>query len=351
MMLRWAALLLMSATLTACGTTTTTSGGNINPNAEGRKYRGVVKIGKPYYVNGKWYYPRYDEDYDEVGIASWYGPGFHGSKTANGEVLDTHSEYTAAHPTLPLPSVVRVTNLSNNKTLDVRLSDRGPFKEGRIIDLSKKSAQKLGIVATGTAQVRVQYLKKETEALWKELELTTEASKVIAAHSFDSKNLPAADAQEGGLFDAAGGRQVTRSAPIDGIQTADLPGTVKAEHRTSARPNILSVVSDAEAAEPAPQPQSYATKSGAVTMERLSAPPAKAEGGYIQAAAFGQKDNAYRAAKQLSPVAPANVVPMEMTERTLYRVRLGPFADAQARQQALQKVTAMGYGDARLVTE
>jgi len=119
-----------------------------------------VKIGKPYVIAGKTYYPSYDPTYDKTGVASWYGPGFHGNRTANGEKYDKY-DLTAAHPTLPMPSLVRVTNLDNGKSLVVRVNDRGPFAENRIIDLSKRSAQLLGI--TGLAKVRVQFLKEETE--------------------------------------------------------------------------------------------------------------------------------------------------------------------------------------------
>ncbi|HEX9446391.1 MAG TPA: septal ring lytic transglycosylase RlpA family protein, partial [Dongiaceae bacterium] len=101
------------------------------------------KIGKPYQVDGVWYYPKTDMDYDETGIASWYGPGFHGQYTANGEVYDQNG-LTAAHKTLPLPSMVRVTNLDNGRSIVVRVNDRGPFVNGRIVDLTRRDAQLLG---------------------------------------------------------------------------------------------------------------------------------------------------------------------------------------------------------------
>ncbi len=94
---------------------------------------GSYKIGKPYQVAGVWYYPKVDYDYDEIGIASWYGHPFHGRYTANGEIFDEDA-ISAAHTTLPLPSLVRVTNLDNDRALIVRVNDRGPFVAGRIID-------------------------------------------------------------------------------------------------------------------------------------------------------------------------------------------------------------------------
>lgn len=113
-----------------------------------------VKIGKPYSVFGKTYYPADDRNYDERGIASWYGPGFHALATANGETYD-QNDTTAAHKTLPMPSFVEVENLDNGRKLTVRVNDRGPFVDGRIIDLSRRSAQLLGVDKVGLARVRV----------------------------------------------------------------------------------------------------------------------------------------------------------------------------------------------------
>ena len=122
----------------------------------------IYKIGTPYKINGKWYYPAVNYEYDEIGIASWYGPGFHGKKTANGEVFD-QNKITAAHKTLPMPSIVKVTNLENGIVLEnVRVNDRGPFAGDRIIDLSKKAAEKLGFMKNGVAKVRVEILEDES---------------------------------------------------------------------------------------------------------------------------------------------------------------------------------------------
>jgi len=117
-----------------------------------------VKTGSPYQVRGVWYYPlASNERYDRVGIASWYGKKFDGKKTANGERYDMYA-MTAAHTTLPLPSRVRVTNLSNGRSVVVRVNDRGPFVKDRIIDLSYAAAKALGYMKQGTTRVRVQTL-------------------------------------------------------------------------------------------------------------------------------------------------------------------------------------------------
>lgn len=117
---------------------------------------GTYKVGVPYQVGGRWYNPREQPNYDRVGTASWYGSDFHGRKTANGEVFDMHA-LTAAHPTLPMPSYAYVTNLSNGRTILVRINDRGPYVGDRMIDLSRESARSLGVLSKGTGRVRVQY--------------------------------------------------------------------------------------------------------------------------------------------------------------------------------------------------
>lgn len=118
---------------------------------------GTYKLGAPYKLNGVWYVPAEQPDYDEVGLASWYGSAFDQHRTANGEVFDV-SLPSAAHATLPLPCYVEVTNLENGRSMKVRLNDRGPFHPGRIIDLSKAAAEQLGYAAKGTAKVRVRYV-------------------------------------------------------------------------------------------------------------------------------------------------------------------------------------------------
>jgi rare lipoprotein A len=118
---------------------------------------GKMHVGKPYQIAGKWYHPKAQPGYDRSGNASWYGEAFHRRKTANGEFFDMNM-LTAAHPTLPLPSYARVTNLENGKVIVVRINDRGPFVGTRLIDLSKRSADALAFRSKGKAKVRVQWI-------------------------------------------------------------------------------------------------------------------------------------------------------------------------------------------------
>jgi len=118
------------------------------------------KIGNPYKVAGRWYYPKEDPVYDEVGLASWYGKDFHGKKTANGEYFNMNA-LTAAHKTLPLPTFVKVTNLSNGRSIVLRVNDRGPFVSDRVIDVSRRGAQLLGFQKQGVTKVRIQAVDED----------------------------------------------------------------------------------------------------------------------------------------------------------------------------------------------
>jgi rare lipoprotein A len=129
----------------------------VEPGEPVPKGGGVYRVGKPYTVAGRTYTPEENIDYVADGLASWYGDDFHGRYTANGEVYDMNS-ISAAHPTLPLPSYVRVTNLANRRSIVVRVNDRGPYVGNRIIDLSSKTAQLLGFHGKGVARVRVEYI-------------------------------------------------------------------------------------------------------------------------------------------------------------------------------------------------
>jgi rare lipoprotein A len=120
---------------------------------------GRYQVGQPYRIAGKWYEPRENPNYDEAGMASWYGSAFDGKLTANGEIFD-RAELTAAHPTLPLPSYVRVTNLENDRSIVVRVNDRGPYAHNRMIDVSEQAAELLGFRRHGLTHVRVQFMSQ-----------------------------------------------------------------------------------------------------------------------------------------------------------------------------------------------
>jgi rare lipoprotein A len=121
---------------------------------------GKYHVGNPYRIAGRTYYPSdRPVGHSQSGMASWYGEAFHGRKTANGEIYDRRS-YTAAHPTMPIPSYARVTNLRNSHSIIVRVNDRGPYHGGRVMDVSERVANALDFKHTGTTRVRIDYLGK-----------------------------------------------------------------------------------------------------------------------------------------------------------------------------------------------
>jgi rare lipoprotein A len=129
----------------------------VEEGAQVPKGGGRYSVGKPYSINGQTYVPTEDTGYRVEGVASWYGPDFHGRQTANGEVYDMHS-ISAAHPTMPLPSYARVTNLDNGRSIVVRVNDRGPYARNRVIDMSIGAAKALEFYGYGLARVRVEYV-------------------------------------------------------------------------------------------------------------------------------------------------------------------------------------------------
>jgi rare lipoprotein A len=164
---RVAVLLTAALTLANCKTTSSFDP-KYGVTASPRKYKdgdvipkgnGRYHVGKPYVIAGVTYVPQENPNYRAVGTASWYGDAFHGRLTSNGEIFDMRS-LTAAHPTLPLPSYVRVTNMTNGKSVVVRVNDRGPFHSNRVIDVSSRAAELLGFRHHGTARVRVEYVGK-----------------------------------------------------------------------------------------------------------------------------------------------------------------------------------------------
>lgn len=173
-----AATLALSISLAGCGSSpTSTHGGKVSGKglvwdpklgvfaspkvvADGKrvpKGGGRAMVGKPYKVAGKRYVPRLDPSYKVVGMASWYGADFHGRRTANGEIFDANA-LTAAHPTMPLPSYARVTSLATGRSITVRVNDRGPFHSNRVLDMSRRTAEMLGVRSAGIAKVQVEYV-------------------------------------------------------------------------------------------------------------------------------------------------------------------------------------------------
>jgi len=214
---------------------------------------GEYKLGEPYLANGKWYRPVNDVNYDQVGLASWYGDFFHGRKTANGEVYDMGA-LTAAHPTLPMPTYAQVTNLENNRTVIVRINDRGPYHDGRIIDLSRKAAELLGFHGRGTAAVRVRYFAPAPLNGDDRLERSILAKQPWAAHSVSSVQTPAS----------------AQIAAASASTSAKVPAAAPA--RKPAAPSQLAAATVAPAWTPVVTTKAPALKPVAATAKPAAAP-------------------------------------------------------------------------------
>ncbi len=278
------------------------------------------KVGNAYQVGGIWYYPKAEFDYVEEGIASWYGPGFQGKQTANGAIFD-ENKVSAAHRTLPLPSMVRVTNLENGRSIKVVVNDRGPFAHSRIIDLSRRAAQLLGFEVKGTALVRVEALEAESRRL---------AASVSGGPQYAS----AAPTAEPPPPAAA------PTSIVSGEDLEPLPGT----ESSSPPPQDSLPVQQAQVPVEREAMMEEDLDSSVTVMPVVANPMV-----FIQAGAFGQYTNANRARSQLSYLGPIIVEEITRSETPLFRVRLGPLADDEQLESLLVAVIQAGYSDATIV--
>ncbi len=334
------------------------------------KPTGNVKIGKPYEIAGKMYYPEYDNNYDRVGTASWYGPGFHGKYTANGELYN-QDDLTAAHPTLPMPSMVRVTNLQNGKSAIIRVNDRGPFKDNRIIDLSKASAKRLGI--HGLAKVRVQFLQRESE----EYLTAIRSGQNFDMFAYNDKPQEAKiveTVQNSSYDDTQGATEAAPVMSVSSVETApSAPLPVQDDSVSQNAPanpqpvNLYSgdqqpvdsgggVVSKAWAGDNVtlPEPQDASPSAGQAPQQAFNPPPsdnaAFASGAYtIQAGVFSTEENANKLVGRISSLANAHIENVDVNGRSLWRVRVGSFEDKQSAEIILADVRAAGVPDARVI--
>jgi rare lipoprotein A len=272
---------------------------------------GGYKVGEPYQIEGVWYYPAVNYGYDETGIASWYGDAFHGKSTANGELYDMNG-LTAAHRTLPLPSVVRVTNLENGRAMNLRVNDRGPFAHGRIIDVSRRAAQLLGFEQQGTARVRV--------------EVVADESRTLAGQA------PA------GAGQMAAGEPVPEAAPRVPVTTQDLASgtTSTTGASTTSQPSAV---------------QQLATPAPIVPDGRVTQLPVSPTSIYVQAGAFTDLYNATRLQAQLRQFGQVLVVPVYVDGQQFYRVRVGPLGTVGDADQLLAQIVHSGHDEARLVVD
>ncbi|KRA61376.1 hypothetical protein ASD89_05080 [Caulobacter sp. Root656] len=271
---------------------------------------------KPYQIRGIWYYPKADRDYDEKGIGSWYGEQFHNRRTANGEIFDMDVP-SAAHKTLPLPSIVEVTNLDNGRKLQVRVNDRGPFVDGRIIDLSKAAAEQLGYGRAGVAHVRVRYVGPAGKT------------------PFDQPRMIASAPPPSEPRSAPAPRTRVYNSGLPPAQPAyDAPPPPKA-----ADPDYVPSAPSAPivAAEPAPVLASAETASGGGIAYR------------VQAGSFANRGNAERAVAQLGGAGETSIEAIQRAQGVLYRVVVQAGPDEAEAFGVRDRVAALGFSDATVL--
>jgi rare lipoprotein A len=306
--------------LAACGS----SGGKVVAQ------RGAYKIGAPYKIDGVTYTPQEEFNHVETGVASWYGPGFHGKSTANGEPYDQGAR-TAAHRTLQMPSIVRVTNLDNGLSTVVRVNDRGPFARSRVIDLSRTAAQELDIVRNGTAHVRIDQLQAESLAV-----------KDVAVQGGGPAEQQAAVAQ------VASGRTAPQPAPVQVATYAPPPPPAPVQPAPAAQPvwpgnprsapaEIVPVAAQAASGGP-----TVASLANGTTLQPVS-------GFYVQTGAFSTAENAERQRDAVRSYGLSEISQGSAGGRDVYRVRLGPYTTSDAAGIVADRLKRSGYGDARVV--
>ncbi len=282
---------------------------------------GSYKVGSPYEIMGQTYYPREDYKYSEVGIASWYGEDFHDKKTANGEDYDMNT-LTAAHRTLPLPSIVKVTNLENGRSLVLRVNDRGPYAKNRIIDVSKRAAQLLGFQSKGTAKVRVEIMAKESVAL-KQALLGQDFEPNYALYNARSEALSVPP----GAGPAAVEKQ---NIPVQTVQ-ADFDRN----YLVGAGTNAIAVPEKPEI-DMAPVRKASVYAGGRY---------------YVQAGAFSKQDSARNLSSKLQKIGSVSMMQANVNGTNFYRVRLGPYGSAEEAGQTLDRLRDYGIPEARIVKD
>jgi rare lipoprotein A len=258
---------------------------------------GRYQVGKPYVVAGRTFTPHEQPGYDKKGLASWYGEAFHRRMTSNGEYFDM-ATLTAAHATLPLPSYAKVTNLENGKTVVVRINDRGPFVDTRVLDVSKAAADALGYRKQGTAHVRVQ---------------------LIGPAPLKDKGGRQVLALNNAMQSGASVSQLASLSQGENVQVAE----VKPRKQTQAM--VQQVAYDAPVQQPA------------------------TAGYVVRVALFHDLENAKQTFAQISSFGPAQIIRAVGANGPLYRVQIGPLNTQEDADAVLQNAVASGYDDARIV--
>jgi rare lipoprotein A len=291
---------------------------------------GSLKVGNPYLVDGERYTPiNSSYNFKEQGIASWYGSDFHGKATANGECYNMYA-FTAAHKTLPLPSIVRVTNLENRKSVVLKVNDRGPFVAGRVIDLSYAAAQSLDVVGHGTAPVLVEAIGGPHHHPRGAAGLRGAAPMAMGRNDERAETLPTV---------VPSTLEEEELAP----QTRDEQMT-HAQAEAETKVERMLGVPDPDPSMPSPPPFEKRVFRDTTPLKKTLV--------YVQVGAFGDAVRAQEQQTALAKLYPtARLVPVTTPAGSLQRVQAGPFRSVADADEALRKVLEAGFAGARLQVE
>ena len=355
--------------LSSCSTGTPELSG-LSPQAQAeiiKNYGGIYKVGKPYQIAGRWYYPKEDYNYSEVGMASWYGEDFNGKLTANGERYNMNT-LTAAHRTLPLPSIVKVTNLQNGRSIILRVNDRGPYVKDRIIDLSKRGAQLLGYMGQGTTKVKVEIMVSESKAL-KEAMLTgkvssptalANAQSVVPAHSLYESSAErikiseaTAKADEAAIYASTGNKKISTGSFTPSGKTADpaVYGTAATSDGGAKSASMGKVAANGgKVSEHSGIYATAAANPNQKSAKAVSSSSYKYLSGYwyIHAGSFTNYSLAHQQMVRLKQYGSSHIVSADVNGSKYYRVSLGPYDKAEEATVAQAKLKYYGFKDTRI---
>lgn len=281
------------------------------------KSQGTFKVGNPYSIQGTQYVPVERYEHSETGIASWYGPGFDGKRTANGEIFNKR-ELTAAHKTLQMPSLIRVTNLNNGRSLIVRVNDRGPYSRGRVLDLSERAAELLAFKNNGTAKIRIDLLPEESRRVAE-----------LAKQGQDTRG-----------YEVALNQNRIPAGPTP-------PQEVVVQQTTSYQTASIQPVT-AQQIGSVPVHQTGGVVYPDQVVQQVPVGPSNI---YVQAGSFSSQPNALAMSQRLANIGPARVYPVTVNGQPYFRVRLGPYAEVAQADSALNSALGAGADGAIIVVD
>lgn len=315
------------------------------PAGNNAKSQGKFKVGNPYRVKGKKYYPAEMYEYVETGLASWYGPGFHGKSTANGETYNQY-DLTAAHKTLQLPSIVKVTNLENGRSAILRVNDRGPFAHDRVLDVSEKAATVLGFKNKGTAKIKLELMPEESRIVADAARAGRDTRGIEIAMNNKYRNRAPMQAGDDPVYISTP-RHERMATSTTSVYSP--PPTPQRSPTTYTQPSVASV--PLPPAQPVELASTHTTQFDSPAV--IDAAPSAFPTGnyYIQVASFNSAANAQNFSRSLGDLGPVTIQDSVKGSQPVYRVKVGPLSNQQQVNNILPSLVERGHPDAIVLVE